>query len=350
MGLIVVAYTAGVVLQKVGWSPVVDGWLRPVVDNWLGLLTDWVPAGVCWLAVARGRLRRWEGLLAAAGVTFFALGDTYYLVMLAGAASLPFPSPGDALYLLFYPLMLAALVVAVHRPLLGPTSSVWLDSAVGSLGAAAVLAVLLSPVLDSALTGSLSLATVVGVAYPMFDLVLVAAVAGIAAFSSRADRWGLLLTGLIVFAAADVVYALQVTAKTYVVGTPLEAVWMIGLALVAMWVDGTAGQDGSATHQTRPATVGAALVVSSVATAAGLGVLVVGTRTELSTLAVTLAGATLLAAAARAQLAFRLLARMADLRHKAAATDDLTGLPNRRAFYDRVGARLEDPRRPRWRC
>lgn len=81
--------------------------------------------------------------------------------MLAGAESLPLPSPGDALYLLFHPLMLAALVAAVRRRLRGPTSSVWLDSVVGSLGAAAVLAALLSPVLDSALTGSLSLATVV---------------------------------------------------------------------------------------------------------------------------------------------------------------------------------------------
>jgi diguanylate cyclase (GGDEF)-like protein len=347
MGLMVVAYTAGLVLQSIGWSPVVDGWLRPVVDNWLGLLTVWVPAGVCWLAVARGRFRRWEGLIAAAGVTFFALGDTYYVVMLAGAGALPFPSPGDALYLLFYPLMLAALVVAVRRRLRGQTSSVWLDSAVGSLGAAAVLAVLLSPVVNSALTDSMSWATVVGVAYPMSDMVLVAAVAGITALSSMADRWGLLLTGLAVFAASDVVYALQVTAETYVVGTPLEAGWAIGLALVAMWADGTARRDESEIHQTRPATVGAALAVSSGATAAGLVVLVVGTLTELSTLAVTLAGTTLLGAAARAQLAFRLLARMAELRQRAAATDELTGLPNRRAFYDRVGARLEDPRRPR---
>src|SRR5665647_2925202 len=82
-------------------------------------------------------------------------------------------------------------------------------------------------------------------------------------------------------------------------------------------------------------------------TAAGLGVLVVSSRVHVSTLAVALAGVTLLAAAARSQLAFRLLARMADLRRQTAATDELTGLPNRRALYAEGHARLADPQRRR---
>jgi len=84
-----------------------------------------------------------------------------------------------------------------------------------------------------------------------------------------------------------------------------------------------------------------------VATAAGLGVLVVSSRTQLSILAVALATVTLIAATARSQLAFRLLARMADLRRAAAITDDLTGLPNRRALYAEGRAFLVDPRRRR---
>src|SRR5665811_1244579 len=185
--------------------------------------------------------------------------------------------------------------------------------------------------------------------YPMLDLLLVAAVAGIAALRGMrmGSRWGLLAVGLLIFATADVVYALQRTTDTYVVGTPLDAGWANGLALVAMWVDGTAQHDVSAARETRPATGPRALGVSSVATVAGLGVLVVGTWVPLSRLAVTLAGVTLLAAAARSQLAFRLLARMADLRRLAAATDDLTGLPNRRALYAEGRARLARPQRRR---
>jgi diguanylate cyclase len=246
--------------------------------------------------------------------------------------------------------MMAALIAAVCGHTRGVASSVWLDAAVGSLGAAAVLAVLLSPVLASAVTGSsLSLATVVAVAYPMLDLMLVAAVAGIAALRGvRVDqRWALLIMGLLAYAAADVVYALQATAGTYVVGTPLDAGWAIGLTLVAMWVDGTAQQDRSAKQETQPASGAAALAVSSVATVAGLGVLLMSSRVPVSTLAVALAGVTLLAAAARSQLAFRLLTRMADLRRLAAATDELTGLPNRRALYAEGHARLAEPQRGR---
>jgi hypothetical protein len=204
--------------------------------------------------------------------------------MVAGGGSLPFPSLGDVGYLLFYPLMLAALAVSVHYHVRGLASSVWLDSAVGSLGAASVLAVVLSPVLASALTGSVSLATAVAVAYPMADLLLVAAIAGIVALQGvrMGRQWGSLVAGLVVFTAAEVIYALQVTANTYVVGTPLDAGWAIGLALMAMWVDGAAQPDRSATQERSSVTGATALAVSSVATAAGLGVLFVGTRAQLS--------------------------------------------------------------------
>ena len=186
----------------------------------------------------------------------------------------------------------------------------------------------------------------VAVAYPMLDLMLVAVIAWIAAIRGvRVDqRWVLLIMGLLAYAAADVVYALQVTAGTYVVGTLLDAGWAIGLTLVAMWVDGTAQQDRSAKQETQPASGAAPLAVSSVATIAGLGVLIVGTRVPVSTLALTLAGVTLLAAAARSELAVRLLARMADQRLLAAATDELTGLPNRRALYSEAHTRRAEPR------
>ena len=179
----------------------------------------------------------------------------------------------------------------------------------------------------------------------MSDLLLIAVVAGIAALrgTRTGSRWGLLIVGLMVFAAADVVYALQVTANTYVAGTPLKAGWAIGLALIAMWGDGTEPPDGLTRPKTRTATGASALMVSSVATAAGLGVLVIGTRIHLS----TLAGVALLAAAARTQLSYRQLARMADLRRQAAATDDLTGLPNRRALYAEGQARLLNPQQGR---
>jgi diguanylate cyclase (GGDEF)-like protein len=349
MGLLAAAYVAALALHGVGWGPTADGWFDTVVNGWLGELTLLAPTAVCWLAVSRVGLRRPEVLLMTAAVTSYAAGDTYYVGMTVGGGSLPFPSLADVGYLSVYPLMLAALVVAVRRHVRGVSSSVWWDVAVGSMGAAAVLAVVLRPVLDSAAAGPWSLATAVAVANPLLDLTLVAAVAGIATLRDvrMGGRWVLLAAGLLVFAATDSVYGLQVTADTYVLGTPLDAGWAIGLVLIALWVDGTAQQDRSTTQETRPATGAMALAVSSVATLAGLGVLLTNTWAPVSTLAVALAGVTLLVAAVRSQGAFRLLGRMADLRRRAAATDDLTGLPNRRALYAEGHARLAEPQRRR---
>lgn len=67
-----------------------------------------------------------------------------------------------------------------------------------------------------------------------------------------------------------------------------------------------------------------------------------GTRTHVSWLAVVLATLTPVATACRTQLAFRQLRLLADLRRQA-TTDDLTGLPNRRAFYEHVNGRLAGP-------
>ena len=349
MWLLTGVYVVTLALHSLGWAPALGGGFNTAVNGWLAELSLWVPTAVCWLAVSRVGTRRPEVLLSAAAVTSFTLGDTYYTVMTVGGGSLPYPSLADVGYLCFYPLMLAALDVAMRRHLRGLASAIWLDGAVGSLGATSVLAVLLSPVLASATVGSGPLARAVAVAYPLFDLLLVAAVAGIAALGDgrMGSRWALLAAGLLVFAAADVVYGLQVTAGTYVLGTPLDAGWTIGLVVMATWVDCAAGREGPPSQAMRPAAGAKALAVSSVATVAGLAVLLVGTRLPVSALAVTLAGVTLLAAGACSQLAFRRLARMADLRRLAAATGDLTGLPNRRALYAKGQARLVEQRRQR---
>ncbi len=337
MGLFLVAAVVG--------SLALYGDTRTLVVDGLGIVAVWMSAGVCWLAVSRVGLRHPEVTLPAAAVTSLAIGLTYLAVVVVGGRPVPLVSPADVATLLFYPLMLAALVVAVRRHVRGLASSVWLDCAVGSLGAASVLAVLLSPVLDSALTGSPSMGIVLNVAYPMLDLLLVATIAGIAALQGvrMGSRWGLLAVGLLVFAGADIVSALQRIADTYVAGTPLDAGWGVGIALMAMWVDGVARPDGPSLPETRPATGAAALAVSVAATMAGLGVLVVSSRTDLSTLAVVLATVTLLAGTARTQGAFHRLAQMAELRHRSATTDELTGLPNRRVLYAEGWARLAHP-------
>jgi len=330
MGLLLGAYVVGLTLPGEEFSPVVDGLL--------GSITQWVPAAVCWMVAVRTRFRRAPIVLAAAAVTSFALANQYYLGSLAGAAAHPFPSPADVGYLLFYPLMVGALWAFMHRKLRDLASPVLLDSAVGALGAAAVLAVVLSPVLDAAISGPLSFTTVVAVAYPLSDVLLVAAVVGIAATRGLhlGHGWTMLALGLMVLAASDVIYSLGLSTGDYVVGTPLDAGWALGLALVAAWINGA---ERSPAPAVRPQKRSRTLAAPAAATVAGLAVLILSSQAHVTTLAVTLAGLTIVFAALRTQLAFRQLVKMADLRRQA-LTDDLTGLPNRRALYTAAPGRL----------
>lgn len=309
---------------------------NPLVDGWLGLLANWVPAAVCALAVQRTRFRQMELVLAAGAVTSFAAADTYYVLATGMGVTLPFPSYADIGFLGFYPLMLAALVVLVRRQAREMAWPVVLDGALGSLAAAAVIAVLLDPILGSAAEGPASLSTAVAVAYPLFDLLLVAAFVGIGASQGRTvgPGWILLVLGLMTFAAADVAYALEELQGLYIVGTPLDVGWATGLALVALWVDRSARSDRK---QIKFAWAVPAQAVPALATVTALGVLILASELNIPPLAVALASLTLVLTAV--PLIFRQRIRLADMLHQA-MTDELTGLPNRRALYAAVPLRL----------
>jgi diguanylate cyclase (GGDEF)-like protein len=331
VGLLTVAaaYSAGLAFRP-------DGGFSPLVDGFLYLLTVWVPAVVGWLIVHRTKRTRPEIILAAGAMSFEAAGETYYVLKSAAGEDVPLPSPADVGYLGFYVLMLATLAVVIRRRLPDMTWVVVLDSAVGALGSSAVLAVVLDPILNTVLDGPRSLAVALGAAYPLLDLLLVAAVMGIAATtgSNIGRGWGLLVAGLLTFTGADVGYALLKLNGVYAMGTPLDASWALGIALIGIWVVMQARNDDAPANETRPVPSQA---VPALATIASLFVLILGTQVRVAVLAVVLASLTL--ALAALPLVFRQRIRLADVQRQA-HTDELTGLPNRRALYADVPRRL----------
>ncbi|WP_051972994.1 bifunctional diguanylate cyclase/phosphodiesterase [Cryobacterium sp. MLB-32] len=328
MGIVVLAYVVGLGVSGEGFNPFVDGLL--------GFLVVAVPVVVCWLAVVRAEIRRAHVVLAAAAVTSFAVGETIFLTFAAMGRTVPIPSPADLGYLAFYPLMLAALVLPIIRQWKQTSWPVILDGAVGSLGSAAILAVVLNPILGGALESAVSLSTAVAVAYPMFDLLLVAAFVGIGASQGSAvgRRWSLLVLGLVVFAATDISYALLELQGQYIVGGSLDAGWAVGLALIALWIEEAArpGSERSFSVWAIPSQT-----VPAIATVAALAVLVLASQTWVSPVAVALAAVTLMLAAV--PLVFRQRIRLAAMNLQS-RTDDLTGLRNRRALYADVPVRL----------
>jgi signal transduction histidine kinase len=278
-----VAYLVGLVLT--------EGTDNAFVNVFLTLACQWVPVTIFWLVVARNGLSRLPVVLAAAGVTFSAFGDTYYSLSVDADGYLAFPSPADIGYLLFYPLTIVAIGMLTGRLLAGAGRLVVLETIVATVGASAVLAVVLGPMIADAMASGTVFESAISLAYPLFDLILIAAIAGIASVPTVriGRRWWALITGLAVFAAGDVVYAVQAAEDAYLVGTPLDATWTIGLAFLTWWVAGVTPASTSYVHPKRRAMP---LSLPAVAVLAGLAVLVVGTIVQVSTLAVVLAALT----------------------------------------------------------
>ncbi|WP_164520375.1 putative bifunctional diguanylate cyclase/phosphodiesterase [Specibacter cremeus] len=325
MTLLVGVYAAGRLLHGPGFDVVVDVWLASLA---LG-----ATAAVALFAALQTRSQRPDLIFVVAAVTSWVSGQSYYVLALDGADSLPVPSPADFGFLGFCIFMVGAMVTLIHRRMRGLTLTVLLDSAVGALGAASVLAVFFGPVLDNAVKHSFSLATIIEVSYPLFDIVLIAAIAGIGAAQGfeTGRHWTLLAGGLVLFTVADVIYGLD--ESTYLQGSWIDLCWTIGLALIAWWVTRSAharhGAGSTAFHIS-------ALAIPMASMIAALGILLLSSNMPMDTLAIVLAGVTLAVAAVALglrQLSFRRQAR----------TDELTGLLNRRAFYTDVPTRLTRP-------
>jgi signal transduction histidine kinase len=284
----------------------------PVIDVGLSLAAQWLPVVVFWLVAARTRLARAEVVLAAAAVTSNAAGDTIYAIGMDASGVLPSPSVADVAYLLFYPLMLAALVVLVRRRSRRATNAVFLDAGLAVLGSAAVLAVVLGPVLSDATSGATVLDGTIDALYPAFDIVLVAVVVGIGASPvlRLGPRWQSLVVGLLAITGADIAYALLDHEGAYADGTPLDVVWTAGIACLALWVEGVDRAPADAAEPVRP---GARLLpVPAVAVLAGLGVLLVATAMPVPPLALVLAASTVALAALPVMFRQAMLTRTLD--------------------------------------
>ncbi len=270
------------------------------------------------------------------------LGDvvwSYYEVVLKRS---PFPSPADAAYLLFYPILLLGLLAFPSAPRTrGEVAKFWLDTATVVLsGWMVIWYFVLGP---TALAKDVDpLLTVLSSAYPIGDLVLIF---GIAVLLLRRPDEGsgkalvMLAAGLTAFLIADVGFGYLCLQERYRSGDWPDAFWMVAQLLIvisAQW------QLAGAVHK-RHEEPQAAVQVRSVSilpygsVALGYGLLVIaGRQAAPYPLGGLLAGAIAVTAVVLArQLTvmndnIRLLGEL----HALATTDSLTGWMTRRYFFD----------------
>jgi two-component system, cell cycle response regulator len=282
---------------------------------------------VLWRA-ARIEAERKAWLWLGAGMLFWALGQTYYSVVLYYAEPAPFPSPSDLGFLAFYPASFVALVLLLRARVAHLEPLAWVDGLIGALAVAGVAAALIFPPVLEALGGS-PLGVAVSLAYPCMDLVLLGLLSG--AFAASRWRlggtWLLIAAALLLFGACDVVYLSVVGQSTFAlnlasVGWPLAFL----LLATASWLPATASAATVARAD------GGRIVAPIAMAAVGVSLLAAGSFTPIGAAAVALGVACLAAVLVRLVFTFDLNRRMLAASREEAVTDALTGLANRRAL------------------
>lgn len=292
-----------------------------------------IGSAIC--CVARGLalpVERTPWLLLGLAMGLWTAGDLYYTFFLSTLETVPIPSIADALYLAFYPIAYVALGLLLLRRIGKFEGNLWLDGVIGGLVVCAVgAAVVLEPVLST--TGGAKLGVLTNMAYPLFDLLLLALVVGVTALNGwRLDRtWLLTAGGFAAFGVADSAYLYQAAAGTYVEGRLVDVGWALAFVLLACAAWSPTRRIAEVRNEGWPT-----LTLPTTFATIGLGLLVYDHFRGLDTLALLLAAASLAAVIGRAVLTFREKLRLLERSRREALTDSLTGLGNRRRFMQEI--------------
>lgn len=267
------------------------------------------------------------------------MGDALWFGMEVIRGSAPFPSVADIGYLAFYPMLLWGLLSFPGVPRTrSDRRKVLFDAATVTVaGLMVVWYLVVGPTLGTADAGAL--ATLLNVAYPVGDLLLVFGVAALLLRCAGRPHTGalrVLLVGVVCFVVADVAYARLSLSDAYNGGDWPDVFWMAAQVLLVV----------SAQYQQRRSTESEPEAVPAVtrsgisrlpyaAIAVGYGLLLgVGGAQGSVGLAGLIVGAGVLTAIvmARQVTVAAENSRLLDELHRLATTDVLTGVRNRGAF------------------
>ena len=262
------------------------------------------------------------------GLLALALGD----ILLHAAAAQLTPSVADGLSLLLYPLACIALVLFLRSEAGRISPAVRLDGVIAGLGVAAVCTALdLSTILRAGSGSTLSVA--VHLASPVGDFILLAlAFAVVVMVPRQPARTLCFAAGCGLLAVGNVVTLHQLASGTSRIGSHLDLLWpgaLIALS-ASVWLRPRAIRRSPLVEKA-PRVLVLALVLT-----ASLLILVLGNVRHVSPVALCLAGATLLAAAARMALSLHEQRALNESRQQQAETDELTGLGNRRYLLEEL--------------
>jgi diguanylate cyclase (GGDEF)-like protein len=330
-GVLVLAYAGSLLVRPAGttWGLLADTVLRNAV---------YLPAALaCWAAsrrVPRERLP-WRALAGCLVLSAAANAGRTAIARSALEASWALPVV-NALALCAYLTLWITLLGLVRARVPHFHPSMWLDGLISALGTTAVgLAFVLGPYLSTA-AGAVPL-PLVELALPATDVLLLALLAGIGSILGlRLDRTVYLLTtALGCVLVGDLLLFARMPSGAQVGDGVLDLTWLAGIVLVAAAARQAVPRPAPREDpdDTRVRLGWRLLVLPLAATVGGLLVLAIGWETELPVAAAWLATGTVVAALTRTTLTFHEVRSFDEVRQEA-RTDELTGLPNRRALLE----------------
>jgi two-component system, cell cycle response regulator len=279
--------------------------------------------------------------LLAASQLIYASADATFYVAHDVLHQQQFPALADLLYLSHYPTLMAGLLLLVRQRTPSRDRASLIDAAVIALGVGLLSWLFLIGPLASNANDS-ALVKVASVAYPAADLLVFAvAVRLLVGPGARPASYWLLSASLLVVLATDTAYVLMQLTGTYTTGNVLDATWLASNVLLgaaalhpSMRVLSEPSEAATPTSRWR---LGLLAVASLIAPAT----LLIPTTLDSSINLTVIAGAS----AALFLLVVARLGELVDEQRRAAITDGLTGLHNRRFFEATLALEAEQAAR-----
>ena len=331
---VVIAYTVSTVTVHRPSSGYDSLW-----DGWIGNLAPILPLIPIALRIRSTARSRGAWIAMWIGIALYDAGNLIYLLHDQNLTPIPNPAPSDAAYLLSYVFLAIGITMLTQRNFGSVAIATRLDGAVTGLALGAAASMLwFDPLLEAS---GRPLQVAVGMAYPIMDLVIIVLlVSSLAPMRYRPNRSTLLLLlGMTAFVVGDVVYLNEVASNTYVQGTLLDATWTIGI-----WMMGLAAWPREDRRVTpRASTTGVPRGVAIVPIVFGclaVAVVAIALLHETSPVTSLLALGALCLVLMRLTLTLWEVRRVEKATYQVARVDELTGLSNRRAFFEEGEARL----------
>ena len=202
-----------------------------VYETWIHVIVLVVVAALLLARAAYEREERAAWRALAIGMICWCAGTVLWDVLYNGRAQPPFPTPADALWLLWYPFTALGIGLLIRSRVGGFELARWIDGvALMLLALAAALPLTLADVGHQQGT----FATIVDVSYPVLDTLVLGSILGVLGLLAwRLDRfWIVFGVGCLVMSIADAAFAVE-QARGVATTDQLGFAWALGAVLVA---------------------------------------------------------------------------------------------------------------------